>query len=477
MNLFKNCICSFKLFLLFAFMLGSQILLSQPQKEYPLSEAEFVSIITKFHPVIKQSEVAIQIAKSNLLTTRGLFDPSFNYSMDQKTFDGKNYYHYLNPELKIPTWYGIEINAGMEDNVGNNTNPEITKGVSSYLGIKIPLAKNLLIDNRRAALQQAKIYVTLSKVEQNILINNLFQEALNSYWKWVGAYNQLQILNQIIAVNEQRLQNVKLIYEQGSIAAIDTIEVVSQLQNFILQKNDIEILLVKSLYDIANYLWLNNNTQFNLINNLIPSEGLTDLVKKKTDIPPLIDFVNTTLNSHPKLEAFNLKLQTLDINKRLSFQSILPTFDVKANILNQGYYAWKGLSSSLIENNYKFGIDIKIPLRLSEGRGKYKAAQFKIKDTELELQQTILELENKVKSSYASTILYKKQIEIAQQNIENYKKLFKAEEVKFTIGESNLFFLNIRENKFLESQIKLIEIQTKYLTAFANLIWATGQLK
>lgn len=88
-----------------------------------------------------------------------------------------------------------------------------------------------------------------------------------------------------------------------------------------------------------------------------------------------------------------------------------------------------------------------------------------------------LEIENKVKASYKEVIILKNQIEVARQNIENYKRLFKGEEIKFNIGESNLFILNIRENKMLDFQLKIIDLQTKYLIATVNLIGATGQLR
>ena len=156
---------------------------------------------------------------------------------------------------------------------------------------------------------------------------------------------------------------------------------------------------------------------------------------------------------------------------------MLPTLDLKANLLNDEYFVWKGASSQLFENNYKFGLDINIPLRFSEGRGNYKAIQFKIQETEFGLIQERLELINKLKTVYQQIMTLQKQMELANSNLENYTRLFKAEETRFSIGESSLFLMNIRENKMLESWFKLIEIQTKYLQSRAGLIWVTGQFK
>ena len=99
----------------------------------------------------------VERAANALLSSRGDFDPALTLDASRKTFDGKNYYFYTNPELKIPTWIGLNVKAGLENNGGNYLNPEVTKGQSSYLGVEMPLAKGLVMDKRRAALQQAKL--------------------------------------------------------------------------------------------------------------------------------------------------------------------------------------------------------------------------------------------------------------------------------------------------------------------------------
>jgi outer membrane protein TolC len=53
----------------------------------------------------------------------------------------------------------------------------------------------------------------------------------------------------------------------------------------------------------------------------------------------------------------------------------------------------------------------------------------------------------------------------------------KAEEVKFSIGESSMFLVNARENKLLETQQKMNELKTKFFKSLIGLAWATGQLK
>ena len=146
-----------------------------------LSATQVAEIVMRFHPVARQADLFMEKAKADLTISRGLFDPTLENTNARKTFEGTEYYYYNRPELLIPAWFGVEIRAGLEYLSGNRTDPTDTKGETSYIGLSIPLAKNLLMDKRRAALQTARIFRDASAVEKRNMINNLLQDALKSY--------------------------------------------------------------------------------------------------------------------------------------------------------------------------------------------------------------------------------------------------------------------------------------------------------
>ncbi|MEB3088296.1 hypothetical protein VJJ19_07645, partial [Parvimonas sp. D4] len=86
----------------------------------------------------KQALIGIRKAEADLLSAKGGFDPLIAMDASRKTFDGKNYYFYTNPEVKIPTWIGADIKAGIENNGGDLLARETTPGQTSYLGIEMP---------------------------------------------------------------------------------------------------------------------------------------------------------------------------------------------------------------------------------------------------------------------------------------------------------------------------------------------------
>jgi outer membrane protein TolC len=439
-----------------------------------LALEEFINIVRQYHPVVKQTDVQIQIAKANLLSAKGAFDPLFNFNNEQKTFDGKNYYNYTNPEIKIPTWYGIEVKAGLENNSGQFLSSEITSGQTSYVGISVPLAKNLVMDKRRATLQQSKIFINLSAAEKLATINDIMLDAYIAYYNWVKEFQLYNINSDAVKINEARFNLVKIAFRQGDRPAVDTIEALAQLQNFQYLQNESLVKYKNAAVELSNFLWVQNNTPYTLSDNAVP-EILTPI--NDTPVALLDEILYDAKITHPKLKMFDYKLQSLEVEKKLKFQNLLPIVNLKTNILNSGYNVLKNAGIPFYENNYKFGIDIGVPLLFRDGRGAYKSATLKIAQTGFEFSMQKLEIANKIKYYYNEVFGLKQQIQINEKIYKNYQTLFNAEDTRFKAGESTLFLLNTRENKVLESLQKLIDLKFKLNKSLVALQWAAGQLK
>jgi len=115
-----------------------------------------------------------------------------------------------------------------------------------------------------------------------------------------------------------------------------------------------------------------------------------------------------------------------------------------------------------------------MPLTFMQGRGELKLAKLKITDTRYQLDLKTQELVNKMKAYFNQLVTLQAQTILYEQSVLNFKKLFDGEEKRFQNGESSVFLMNTRETKFIEAQIKLRELQSKYYKTEAALKWATG---
>ncbi|MCF8449978.1 MAG: TolC family protein [Taibaiella sp.] len=440
-----------------------------------LTKDALLSIVRSYHPVVVQAGLQVKRAEAEIQKARGSFDPTIGADLNRKSFDGKEYYSYFNPEIVIPTWYGVEVKGGLEEIGGTRVTEEATMGKTSYVGVKVP-ANSLVFDKRRAMLQQAQSMGELSVAERRLAINDLLLDALYAYWNWVKEYRLYSIISNVVTVNEERIKFVKTEYEQGARPAIDTIEALAQLQSFYLQQNAAFLSFANAGLELSNYLWTENNAPLLWSNDIMPD---TDYLEKgiNQDEVPALDELLSTVYAHPKIQGIGFKIDFLSIDKKLKAQYLLPKLNISANMLNKGYAVSNDWSATFLENNHKLGVDLSMPLFFREARGGYKAASLKLQEATVERSLTELVVENKIKGYYNEIMALRQQVTIFNSVYINYQKLFTGERLKFAVGESSLFILNSRENKLLETNQKLIELKAKWHKSYAGLLWSAGTLQ
>jgi outer membrane protein TolC len=442
-----------------------------------LTPLQVQELVRKYHPVAKQADIHIDQAQADLLIARGGFDPVLGTYVSRKRFGGIDYYNKTSPEIVIPTWYGVEVHSGIDNYTGERLDPTQTKGQSAFLGVSVPLARDLVMDKRRAFLKQARIFRSLADTEQKLVLNDLLMDAMDVYWQWVSYYNQYLIVEANVAVNMQRLDFIRKSLRNGERAAIDTVETLAQLQSFQYQQNQYKLEFRNAGLRLSAFLWDETGRPYTLPESVVPPADWQNEAHMQDFDLDLTSLLNAAARTHPELRTYDFKLRALDVDKKLKFQQLLPKADFRYNHLSKGYNALASAGAhGFFDNNYQYGFKFEIPLRLSAGRGEYKQALLKIQETRLQQMQKQLELEIKVKQYYNEFITVKQQIDLQNANYANYNQLVKAEEIRFANGESSLFLINSRENKALEARQKLIDLKAKYFKIAYSLQWSAGLL-
>ena len=434
---------------------------------------DFIKQVKQFHPVTKQAGILVSMAEAELLSAKGNFDPVLNIEASRKTFDGKNYYNYTNPELIIPLPIG-DLKTGLENNGGDFVFSEATKGKSSYLGIELPLARGLVTDKRRTFLRQARIYQEQSEQERLQMLNNLFFEAYTSYWQWAGNYELFRIYAGFVEVAEKRLRLVRVAFQNGDRSVMDTLEAFTQLQNYQQSMTDAQIKLTNASLELSNFLWQEGNIPHQLPEEYRPDTlnilSLSELLTKE-------ELIEQSSLNNPLLLSYTYKLKALELDKKLKSQNLLPYFSVKTNLLYKEYDLLKSIDPVYAENNYKWGLALKLPLFLREERGNYQKAKLKVKETELALLLKKQETNNKILAYSNECRQIAGQLITMRNLYQNHALLLRNEELKLSQGESSLFLVNSREIKLVESMQKQVELTIKYQKARFATEWAAGQLK
>ncbi len=441
-----------------------------------LSISNTLDLIHQYHPIAKQADLKVDLSKAALMSTRGAFDPAFYLNNEQKTVNGKNYFYYNNPELKIPTWYGIELKAGYENNYGDNIGSETTLGKSSYLGLSVPLLKDLLIDKRRSDLAQSKILVQLTKEERQLMLNDLYLDGASSYWQWTYAFQKQLLFTTILKNAQDRLSFIKQSFQSGDRAAIDTVEGLLQLQNIMNLQSQAWSDRIEEQSKLSNFLWDAKQQPYELNESVQPDSIWLNTDLNQILVPSLLQVIEEASVAHPKIKLLNFKSDILAVEKQYKAQNLLPTFRVNYNFLNKGYQLANPIGQSLYNNNYKAGVQFGLPLFLRQARGDLKQANIKIAQQQEETKQVKLEIENKIRKYYAELVALKNQQLTTSASVDNAKKLLDAEFQRFEIGESSLFLVNTRELKYIEVLLKSYELKTKFFKTLVALNWAKGSV-
>ena len=427
---------------------------------------EYLGFVKKFHPIVKQAELVIDESQAKLLKSRGAFDPKVEVDYDRKTFKNTEYFDRLNGTFKIPTWFGVELKATFEENTGEYLNPQafVPEDGLYSAGISVPLGQGLLINNRMAALKQAKLFREQAKADRDIYVNNILYEASLVYFEWLQAYNELKLFENILVNAQLRFKGVQKGVEVGENAEIDETEARIAVNNRKLGLEQSKVKLMKAALELSNFLWLENNIPVELQPHIIPDINSEPIVDTTFNINQL-QTEEMVLDEHPKLLSLDYKLQGLEVDTRLKANKLLPKINVDYNFLSQTPEVARTFNTA----EYKGGFNVSFPLFLRKERGDLKLAKLKLQDTEFERDATRVNLENKINALKQELESYVTQNEITTEMVSDYERMLQAEERKFQLGESSLFLVNSRESKLIDGQLKAIEIQNKFFSTKAKL--------
>ncbi|MBN3582098.1 TolC family protein [Algoriphagus aestuarii] len=434
-----------------------------------LNYDSFMQWVMDYHPISTQAELNLVMGQMEVRTARGGFDPLIYGNLDKKSYSETLYYDKREAGISIPTWAGIELNGTFEQNTGYYLNPESTVPSDGLFaaGASVNLGQGLILDQRRASLRQAQIYQQSTESQRRQMLNSLYLQATDMYWRWSLAHTNLKLLTEGVTLAQTRYEAVKSSFEFGDVAAIDTVEAFSQVLNRQYKLQEAENILFSVTQELNTFLWDEDGNPI-LLNDTIVPEGLQEdslaLLNKEE--------LRTLISSHPDLQLVDFDLASLDVERRLKAQQIIPVVKLKYNFLTENLNEFD--NAGFFENNYKWGLSVYTPLLWRKSRGALGMTKAKIyiKENSRDLKE--IQLRTKLESELNNFENLNQQIITFRQNVLSLEALLQGEARRFEIGESSLFLVNAREVSVFSSKLTLNELLSKRKIAFAKSRYAAG---
>ena len=440
---------------------------------------DYLSLVLQNHPVIRQSELRPQMAEAEVRMAKGLLDPKLEFSQSVKNFKDKTYYDLLNTTLKIPTWLPLDPKISFERNEGEFLNPmdglpSDSENRQLTAGLSLPVGRGLFIDERRAVIQQAKIYQSVAMAEQVKIANKLMFTVIKDYLEWSLAYQELQLLEQSIKIAEELYRRVRLDYNFGEAAVVDTVQALITLQTRQADYQKFQYEYIAAGLKLSNHLWSEEGSPLEIQSNVIPN---TSIVWKDTpDASQVEELKLWAMDNHPDIQKIRGKSDQLSVENRLAKEYLKPAVDLSYSFIDAPINPNGEFVNPSFGDNYKMGIDVYFPLLLRKERGKLALTEIKLQDISYETDYLKLNISNTVSSKYAELITAQNLTDQYHLMAENYERLLDAELLNLETGESDLFKLNIQQDKFIDSQLKYLFNLTKFQKLKAELLYEAGNL-
>lgn len=446
------------------------------QGENPLEWSQVRQQLLQYHPIARSAALLDREATAALLRARGGFDPKAFSEYSAKDFKGKNYYSHAQAGLKVPTWAGLEIKGTYSTASGNFLNPEsnLPSNGQAALGFSWTLGQGLLMDERRANLRQAKIGIGQNAANRDAVLNDLVQAAAQTYWDWVLYDNQLAVANEALRQAVLRLDAVRESYIRGDKPALDTLEAFIQVQTRQLDQNEALAAAQKSKIALQYFYWAASNTPVDTASIRLAPLLATGIYPSVSQLDSLL---SEAMRQHPDLRYYNANLQSLAVDRKLKLEKRKPILDVNYNILGSAwsFFPTEGVTGAgVLVNDLKWGLDFSYPIPNRKARGDLQLADIKIDQVNLKIAEKRQSIDNKIRQYATQLNILSQQAATYRALVENYRLLLDAEITKFQIGESSVFLINTREQKWLETRMKYLKLLAEYRETEAALRWAVG---
>lgn len=456
------------------------LLVSQWLSGQTLEYTSFRNQVIENHPLVRQADLNQARAQAALFQAKGGFDPKAYAEHSGKNFNGKTYFQYTEAGLKLPTWAGIELKGAYNLASGTFLNSEMQlpeNGQASF-GLTWTLGQGLLFDERRAGLQLARAGLEMGEAERLALRNDLLFEAAKTYWTWNYAENAVQIVTDALQQASIRHEGLRQSFLQGERSAFDTLETFIQVQTRQVELQFARVDLQNASLALSIFLWDSDNQVLNA--NFLPSAPmLMEADLQSANLLNAEDLLRNAQVNHPDLRQYAVKLRQLDTERRLKVEKRKPIFDLSYNLLGNNWQFFPTATAegpAMLANDVKWGVQFSYPILNRKARGDWQVTRIKIAQTELEQRQKQQAVEIKVRQYSNDLDNLRIQANLFRDMTANYRRLLDGENEKFFIGESSIFLVNTREQRWLDAQLKYLKLLSELKKAEAGILWAAGLL-
>lgn len=432
---------------------------------------DVIQVVNAGFPLIESTQKDVESARAEVRASEGSFDIQWKTRVGYSLL-GFYENERLDSIIEQPTtlwgttfFGGYRLGTGkFPDYEGKQvTNP----GGEARLGLSIPFLRDGFIDRRRANIQRSNLGVDIASLQVVQQRLESIRTATHRYWDWVAAGKRLGIFRTLLKIAEDRDRGLAERVKHGDLPDFER----RDNQRAILQRRS-QLVSAERSFQQASFelsLYYRNAENEPVI---LPEERLPASIPEPNSSEVPKTEIKDALIKRPDLVRFTAIRSQNEVERTLAINQAGPKLDVQLQ-------AVRSLRDGDVRRNgtqLEAGVLLEIPLQANVAGGREDSAVAVA--GRLELQERFLRdrigAEIRDARSALDTALLR--VEVIRQELDLAKKMEQGERVRFNHGDSNLLFLNIREQATVDTAVRELEAIADYRKSLATLRAALGEL-
>ncbi len=437
----------------------------------PLSLAE-VLVSSRFHaPQVLEALARLRGAEGRLLSAQAAFDTVFSASAETRLsgfYDGRDVEAKVTKPLGSLGGYaygGYRVSGGKfpvyDDERYTNQLGEIRAGAV------LALLRDRLIDDRRFGQVQAEADVAVADADRMMVSIGVQTRAIQTYSNWLVAGLRLGIHRDLLTLAQNRQAAFRRQVAEGARPAI----LLTENEQNILRRQSLVVQSEQSLAMAATALSL-------YFRDADGRPVIPDASRLPDTLPPPLPYparLEDLALARPDLRTIDIRMKQARARVALDRNAFLPKLDFKVEASRDLGGVGLG-SASRSGTESKVGLTFTLPLQQSAARGRIAQTTAEIdafrqrrRFLEDQIVADIGAIDIAVSNSARLTLL-------ARDEAERARTMAAAERRRFTLGASDFFLVNVREEAAADAEVRRLDAAFRQIVAHADLAAATADL-
>ncbi|MDA0688068.1 MAG: TolC family protein [Proteobacteria bacterium] len=425
-----------------------------------LTMERLIQSIRGHHPVIMSAQARREQADTAPQRARGAFD----LEIQQNTLSRLNGYYdgqYLEQAISQPLEFaGAEITASFRRSEGDFPIYEdfynTLSGGEASVGLSFSLLRDRDLDARRAGLFEAPFTQRIGEFEEELAVNQLLFDGLNTYLNWYQASLAAEVAASLVDLAETRREGIESRVASGDLAAITLTEFETTLLTRQIDLQEAQQNLLRAEQQLLFYWRSGNGGSFNssdLILPQLPVQWPFDEFRFDQN------WQSNIIGNHPSVQQLEAELEIARNQARLAENNFLPQLDFEVKLGND----FGSGSMNLNGPESYVGLNFSMPLQRNRARAERTAATARVSELSFSRQAQVDRLSLGLNESLLQLNTFDRLRQLRTQQAEVAKQLELQEHARFDAGDSDQFLLNARETAAGQAQLEAIAAEVAWL--------------